>query len=65
MTFYFKEKEVNNHIISIRQEKYENVFRVQDYDKEYNCIDSDIIYPDWKKANTRFNALCRKHIRRV
>lgn len=63
MTVYIKGKTVNNHNITIRQEKFEDVYRVRDYDIKCECVDSDIIYPTYEKAKSRFYALCSKHKR--
>lgn len=61
MTMYIKEKTVNKHNISIRQEKDESCYRVRDIEIGYNAPDSDLIYPTLEKAKNRFNALCRKY----
>ena len=61
MTIYIKSENVANHNITIRQEKFEDVYRVRDYDIKCECIDSDLIYPTFDKAKTRYNYLCRKY----
>lgn len=63
MTIYIKEKTVKNHSITIRQEKFEDVYRVRDYDIKCECIDSDNIYPSFEKAKSRFYSLCSKYKR--
>lgn len=61
MTIYIKEKTINKHNISIRQEKGESCYRVRDIEIGYNRADSDLIYPTFEKAKTRFYALCSKY----
>ncbi len=63
MTIYIKEKTINKHNISIYQNKFESVYHVRDIEIGYNCADSDLIYPTFEKAKSRFYALCSKHKR--
>lgn len=63
MTYTVKSEKLNNYHIEINQNKYESVYHCilsQTYDGDLYRSLSDLVYPTYKKALSRYNYLKRK-----
>lgn len=63
MTITVKQTKIDNYHIEINQNKYESVYHCilsKTYTGDLYHVISDLVYPEYKKALSRYNYLKRK-----